>query len=79
MYTFPETTVRGRKRPVLGYDFSGFTASTGVGGRWPRASRLSLSGELKLTLSWATVPVFEGEADVPNHALHFLAGLGYRF
>jgi hypothetical protein len=50
-----------------------------VGGRWPRASRLSLAGELKLTLSWATVPVFEGEADVPNRALHFLAGLGYRF
>ena len=36
--------------------------------RWP-----------KLTLTWATIPVFEGEADVPNHALHFLAGLGYRF
>jgi hypothetical protein len=79
VYTFPETTVRGRKRPVLGYDFSGFTAAAGLGGRWPRTSRLSLSGELKLTLTWATIPVFEGEADVPNHALHFLAGVGYRF
>ena len=77
--TFPETTVRGRKRPTLGYDLSGFTVAAGLGGRWPRASRLSLSAELKLTLSWVTVPVFEGEADVPNRALHFLAGLGYRF
>ena len=79
VYTFPETTVRGRKRPVLGYDFSGFTAAAGVGGRWPRTSRLSLAGEVKLTLAWATIPVFEGEADVPNRALHFLAGVGYRF
>jgi hypothetical protein len=79
VYTFPETTVRGRKRPVLGYDLSGFTVAAGLGGRWPRAGRLSLAGELKLTLSWATVPVFEGEADVPNRALHFLAGVGYRF
>jgi hypothetical protein len=79
VYTFPETTVRGRKRPVLGYDLSGFTVAAGLGGRWPRATRLSLAGELKLTLTWATVPVFEGEADVPNRALHFLVGLGYRF
>ena len=79
VYTFPETTVRGRKRPVLGYDFSGFTAAAAVGGRWPRASRVSLSGELRLTFTWADIPVFEGEADVPNRALHFLAGLGYRF
>ena len=77
--TFPETTVRGRKRPTLGYDLSGFTMAAGVGGRWPRTTRLSLSGELRLTLSWATIPVFEGEADVPNRALHFLVGLGYRF
>ena len=79
VYTFPETTVRGRQRPVLGYDFSGFTVAGGLGGRWPRTGRLSLSGEVRLTLSWATIPVFEGEADVPNQALHFLAGLGYRF
>lgn len=79
VYTFPETTVRGRQRPVLGYDLSGFTAAAGLGGRWPRTTRLSLSGEMKLTLTWATIPVFEGEADVPNRALHFLAGLAYRF
>jgi hypothetical protein len=79
VYTFPETTVRGRKRPVLGYDLSGFTVAAGLGGRWPRAARLSLSGEVKLTLSWATIPVFEGEADVPNRALHLMAGLAYRF
>jgi hypothetical protein len=77
--TFPETTVRGRKRPTLGYDLSGFTAAAGVGGRWPQATRLALTGEVRLTLSWVTVPVFEGHADVPNRALHFLIGLGYRF
>ena len=79
VWTFPETTVRGRKRPTLGYDLSGFTVAGGVGGRWPQATRLSVTGELRLTLSWATIPVFEGEADVPNRALHFLVGLGYRF
>jgi hypothetical protein len=77
--TFPETTVRGRSRPAMGYDLSGFTAAVGVGRRWPRASRLALSGELKLTLSWARIPVFDGEADVPNRALHVLLGIGYRF
>jgi hypothetical protein len=77
--TFPETTVRGRQRPTLGYDLSGFTAAVGVGRRWPRDARLALSGELKLTFTWATVPVFEGHAEVPNRALHFLLGLGYRF
>jgi hypothetical protein len=77
--TFPETTVRGRKRPTLGYDLSGFTIAAGVGRRWPEASRLALSGEVRLTLSWVTVPVFDGDADVPNRALHFLIGLGYRF
>jgi hypothetical protein len=79
LVTFPETTVRGRKRPTLGYDLSGFTTALGVGRTWPRDARLALSGEVKLTLTWATVPVFEGEADVPNRALHFLVGLGYRF
>jgi hypothetical protein len=77
--TFPETTVRGRKRPVLGYDLSGFTAAAGLGRRWPQDARLSLVGEARLTLSWVTIPVFEGEADVPNRALHLLVGLGYRF
>ena len=77
--TFPETTVRGRKRPVLGYDLSGFTAAAGVGRRWPQDARLSLTAEARLTLSWVTIPVFEGEADVPNRALHLLVGLGYRF
>lgn len=77
--TFPETTIRGRKRPTLGYDLSGFTVAAGVGRRWPEGARLSLTGEVRLTLSWVTIPVFEGEADVPNRALHFLAGLGYRF
>jgi hypothetical protein len=77
--TFPETTVRGRRRPTLGYDLSGFTVAAGVGRRWPQAARLALSGEVRLTLTWATIPVFEGDADVPNRALHFLIGLGYRF
>ena len=78
MVTFPETTVRGRKRPTLGYDLSGFTVAAGVGRRWPQAARLSLSGEARLTLSWPKIPVFEGNADVPNRALHLLIGLGYR-
>jgi hypothetical protein len=77
--TFPETTIRGRTRATLGYDLSGLTVAAGVGRRWPEAARLSLAGEVRLTLSWATIPVFEGDADVPNRALHFLVGLGYRF
>jgi len=77
--TFPETTVRGRKRSNLGYDLSGFTVAAGVGRRWPQEARLALCGEVRLTLSWITIPVFEGDADVPNRALHFLIGLGYRF
>lgn len=79
--TFPETTVRGRKRPAesMGYDLSGITAGVGAGRRWPQETRLALSAELRLTLSWARIPVFDGDADVPNRAFHALLGLAYRF
>ena len=43
------------------------------------AKQHGVSGWARNTSEGTVEAVFEGEADVPNHALHFLAGLGYRF
>jgi hypothetical protein len=82
----PESTVR--RRTIVGFGpprglgqgVAGPTAELTVGRRWtPGRRRWLLSGEVKLTRSWAVVPVADGEADTPNLALHGLLGVGLRF
>lgn len=81
--THPESTVRGRTFSGDGFA-EGFYLS-GVCGQLSLEKRLRLWGGLflslegKFTAAWAQVPIADGEATVPNYALHALAGLGYAF
>lgn len=81
----PHSTVRGRTRPVgggffdTGYVPAGVAAQGGIGWRQRLWRGLFLSGEAAGTLAWARVPIAGGDADVPNAAVHLLAGLGYHF
>ena len=81
--THPESVVRGKTfRDEGGYE--GFHLS-GVCGQLSLEKRLPLWGGLfvylegKFTAAWAKVPIADGDATVPNYALHALAGLGYAF
>lgn len=81
----PETTVRGKTFPtdkgILGEGFylSGITAQAAAGKRFYISKKLFAAIEGKLTASYARVPVKDGDADVPNAAIHGLFGLGYDF
>ena len=81
--THPENVVRGKKFSGDGF-YEGFYLS-GVCGQLSLEKRLSLWGgsflyvEGKFTAAWAKIPIADGEATVPNYALHGLAGLGYEF
>ncbi|MBN2537511.1 hypothetical protein JXB37_04445 [candidate division WOR-3 bacterium] len=83
--THPESTIRGRvfdeRQGILttGWYFSGPCAQVGAGWQRPLSDRWRLNAELKLTGAWARVPVAGGTADVPNLALHLVAGAGYSF
>lgn len=73
----PENRVRGRAGPQ-GYRLAGPVLEASVRrevgrGRW------RLLGELAGTAAWAQVPVSEGDADVPNLALHARIGTGLGF
>jgi hypothetical protein len=73
--TFPHSTIRGRYLdPTI--DLSGVTGQVAVSKRLQLARHVFAVGEAKLTRSWASVPVVNGSADVPNTALHLIAGLG---
>jgi len=81
--THPESVVRGKK--FSGDGFSGGFYLSGVCGQVSLEKRLPLWGasflylEGKFTAAWASVPIADGDATVPNYALHGLAGLGYTF
>jgi len=81
--THPETTVRGHAKEddggVKGFYISGLSVQGAVEKRWYVYKDLFASVEAKLTLADAIIPVWGGEAHVPNVALHAIAGLGYRF
>jgi hypothetical protein len=62
-----------------GYDLSGVAGQVGVGKRLYLSQRFFLNLETKLTFSNANVSVAEGEASVPNFAIHGLIGIGYDF
>lgn len=77
--TYPHSTIRGHQYPHdAGRDLSGVTAQVAVGRRFNFAPHVFAVVESKLTASWASVPVVDGSANVPNVALHALAGLGVK-
>ena len=80
--THPESTVRGQTRPEAeggpfggGYYVTGPTAALAIGRRVRLGGRFALAPEARFTLSRARVPIADGEASVPNAALHVLLGL----
>jgi len=81
--THPESVVRGKKFTgdgfAAGFYLSGVCGQAAIEKRLPLWGRLFLSLEGKATAAWARVPVADGSAEVPNYALHALAGLGYQF
>jgi hypothetical protein len=77
----PENTVRGRTLAGggiggSGYHLTGPTAALFVRRDVPLGGRWRLPLEARGTFSWARVPVVDGDADVPNVALHATVGVG---
>ncbi|UCH63498.1 MAG: hypothetical protein JSU77_03340 [Fidelibacterota bacterium] len=81
--THPETKIRGKKLPwgdgLNGFYVSGPTIQLAIGRKFPLRGGLFAVVEGKWTASYATIPVRDGNAYVPNMALHWLIGLGYDF
>ncbi|MBA7662481.1 hypothetical protein ES703_70510 [subsurface metagenome] len=81
--THPETKIRGEKLPwgdgLNGFYVSGPTVQLAIGRKFPLRGGLFAVVEGKWTASYATIPVWDGNAYVPNMALHLLIGLGYDF
>lgn len=82
--THPESLVRGKQYRgdegfAQGFSLSGVCGQLGAEKRIPLWDKLFLSLEGKATAAWAKVPIADGDATVPNYALHVLAGLGYAF
>lgn len=86
--THPETTVRGKSNTWVnglftsgdkGFRLSGTTAQAAISKRFFIFRGLFINIEGKLTGSYATIPVVDGDATVPNVALHGLFGLGYEY
>ena len=78
--TFPHTEVRGKIYPQdTSYLLSGATIQGAASRRFDLTRRFFVSVEGKLTASWASIPVVDGHARVPNAAFHVLAGAGWQF
>jgi hypothetical protein len=87
----PESTVRGRNGPESGgfspafigllsgdaYFLTGPCARVSVGRTF--GGRVFLAPDLELTAARARVPIADGEATVPNVALHLRLAVGARF
>jgi hypothetical protein len=80
-----ESRVRGREfrhgGGLLGWGYRvrGAAAQAAAGRRFRLVGPLFVSAEAKATAAWARVQVADGTADVPNVALHGLAGVGASF
>ena len=78
----PENRVRGQALPASptllggGYRLAGPALQLAVGRDWRAVGPLAVGVEAKLTGAWARVPVAGGRANVPNVAVHALAGIG---
>jgi len=81
--THPETSIRGKelsdKDGFYGFYLSGVTAQASLEKRFSVTKKVFVYLETKLTASYATVPVKDGDASVPNAAIHGLFGTGYEF
>lgn len=81
--THPETKVRGKRNEddggFNGFYLSGVTGQVAVEKRFDLTEHWFFSIEGKLTGSYAEIPISDGDATVPNAALHGLFGVGYRF
>jgi hypothetical protein len=72
--------VRGRERSIdAPYTLAGVAAQGAVARQLQFTPWLFGTIEGKLTAAWAKVPVADGDATVPNVALHVLVGIGTRF
>lgn len=78
--THAHSEVRGQVYPQKAeYLLSGATVQSAVARRFNFSKRIFASVEGKLTGSWASVPIVDGRARVPNVAFHVLAGGGVKF
>ena len=71
----PETVIRYKELST--WHLSGVAAQASLGYRVPVSSRFALVSEIKLTGAWARVPVADGNAEVPNIAMHAVLGIQY--
>ncbi|MBP2648741.1 MAG: hypothetical protein H6Q77_2365 [Gemmatimonadetes bacterium] len=80
--TNPTSIVRGDYKPhdggILdtGYYVDGAQVQLGVNRRFRVAGLFFLSADVRGSIGWARVDVANGNADVPNYAVHFLLGAG---
>lgn len=78
----PASTVRGKTQDheggILGSGnyVGGFNLQAGVNRRFRFAGWGFGTADLRVSAAWTDVPVAEGNADVPNYAVHLLLGLG---
>ena len=81
--THPETIVRNKeyndKGGVNGFHLSGVTAQAAMEKRFSVTEKIFIYLEAKMTASYATIPVEDGDASVPNAAIHGLFGTGHSF
>ncbi len=79
--THPETTVRGKRltweEGFDGFYISGITFQVAAGKKFTIWGKLFGVLEAKLTASYAVIPIQDGNAYVPNAAVHGLFGLGF--
>lgn len=80
-----ESVVRGEWGPSnrglfgSGYEVAGPAAQVALARPFPMGARAFLMVEVKVTGAWARSRVARGWAEIPNLALHGLAGVGWRF
>ena len=60
-----------------GYYVDGAQVQLGVNRRFRVVGVFFVSADVRGSFGWARVDVVNGDADVPNYALHFLLGVGF--
>ncbi|MBW8051847.1 MAG: hypothetical protein FVQ77_16215 [Cytophagales bacterium] len=81
----PESTIREKRLDEhegifnTGYYISGPSINLGISKHFYFSKKFFLSAEIKTSVSYANVPINDGNADVYNTAIHVILGLGYTF